>query len=108
MRKTKVVGFSIPPELHKEFEALIKKGHKTKSEFFREIFAVYLKTLESAISGRERMSFEEPDLAKALKTYWDLRSLGETETIIVGLGLVVKNGKVLIGRRVEKDKWVEN
>ncbi|MDD5710737.1 MAG: NUDIX domain-containing protein [Candidatus Colwellbacteria bacterium] len=108
MRKTKIVGFSIPPALHREFEALIKKGHKTKSEFFREVLAVYLKTLESVVPGRENINVSEPDLAKALKIYWNLRSLGDTETIIVGLGLIVKDGKILIGHRTEKDKWVEN
>jgi len=108
MRKTKVVGFSIPPELHKKFEAIIKKGYKTKSEFFREVLDVYFRTLNSAIPLGSRVKLEEPDLAKALKIYWDLRSLGNVETIIIGLGLVVRNGKILIGRRIEKDKWVEN
>lgn len=103
-----MVGFSVPPELHKRFEDLVEKGYKTKSEFFRELLNTHLRTLDYAATQEGKVNLEEPDLAKALKAYWDLRALGETETIIVGLGIVVKDGKVLICRRSKKDKWVEN
>jgi len=107
MRKTKVVGFSVPPELYKKFNATIKKKHKTKSEFFREVLDVYFKTLDSVVP-KEKVDFEEKDLAKVLKAYWGLRASSDTKTIIIGLGIVVKDGKILIGGRKEKDKWVEN
>src|SRR3989344_3445331 len=106
MRKTKIVGFSVPPELHKKLDDLTRKGYKTKSELFREILDVYLKTIDHTARGGGGL--EETDLAKALKAYWDLRSHGTTETIIVGLGIIEKDGQVLLGRRAEKDKWVEN
>ncbi len=107
MRKTKVVGFSIPPKLYKKFNAIVKKGHKTKSEFFREVLDVYFKSLDFTTSSKE-VGFKESDLAKALKSYWTLRASSDTKTIIIGLGIVTKNSKVLIGGRKEKDKWVEN
>lgn len=107
MRSTKIVGFSIPPELHKKFNAAIKKGHKTKSEFFREVLDVYFKTKNSTAPSKE-VGLRELDLARALRSYWTLRASSDTKTIIIGLGIITENGKVLIGGRKEKDKWVEN
>jgi len=103
-----VIGFSIPPELNKKFESITKKKHKTKSEFFREVLGVYFKTVDSAILRKEKFDPKETDLAKILKSYWSLRSSGDLKTIVIGLGIVVKNGKVLIGGRKGKDEWVEN
>ena len=108
MRKTKIVGFSIPPALHKKFEAVVRKKHKTKSEFFREILESYFKTSTSSPSQRRKNDPEEIGLAKTLKTYWELRSSGNLKTIIIGLGIVARNGRVLIGARKDKDPWVEN
>lgn len=40
-RRTKVIGFSVPPELNQEIIDYAKKENKTKSELFREMVAVY-------------------------------------------------------------------
>ncbi len=40
-RQTKVLGFSLPPEMAKEYEDLAKKERKTKSELFREMIELY-------------------------------------------------------------------
>jgi len=108
MRKTKIIGFSIPPALHKKFEAVVRKRHKTKSEFFREILESYFKTSTSSLSQKGKSDSEEANLAKTLKAYWELRSSDNLKTIIIGLGIVEENGKVLIGARKDKDLWVEN
>ena len=107
MRTSKVVGFSIPPELHKKFERLLKTKHKTKSEFFREMFDVY--TASSAtISPTDRLDVRESDLAGVLSTYWKLRSSSECQTIIVGSGIIVKNKQVLLAARKDTDEIVEH
>ena len=103
-----MIGFSIPPELNKKFESVTKRKHKTKSEFFREVLDAYFKTVDSAVFRKGKFNPKEADLAKILKSYWSLRSSGGLKTIVIGLGVVVKNGRVLIGGRKEKDEWVEN
>ena len=37
-RTTKVLGFSVPPEVAQAFEAMAKREHRIKSELFREMF----------------------------------------------------------------------
>jgi metal-responsive CopG/Arc/MetJ family transcriptional regulator len=40
-RTTQVLGFSVPPSLVKEVEALAREERRTKSELFREMVRVY-------------------------------------------------------------------
>lgn len=40
-RSTKVLGFSVPFEIAKEYEDLAKTERKTKSELFREMVRLY-------------------------------------------------------------------
>lgn len=105
MRKTKVIGFSVPPEIHSQFEAVLKIRHKTKSEFFREILDIYFQGLHNQ---KDHLQVGERDIAHMLRKYWELKSSSGLNVIIIGLGIVVKDGKVLIGLRKEKDKWVAN
>jgi len=99
MRKTKVIGFSIPPAIHQKLERIIKSRHKTKSEFFREMIDVYFQSSKSS---------PETNLAKILRSYWQARSDTNQEIIIVCLAIIHKNNQVLIGARKNKDKWVKN
>ena len=102
-RKTKVIGISLPPEINKEVEDYISKTHKTKSEFFRETIASFLKQDEN------NQDTTEQDLASILKGYWDVKaSIGLDVIPIVLLVLTNEKGKILIGCRNEKDKWVDN
>jgi 8-oxo-dGTP pyrophosphatase MutT (NUDIX family)/predicted DNA-binding protein len=110
-RKTRVVGFSIPPEIDNKLEKFIKSKHKTRSEFIREMIDVYFNSVSSKVSARLEPSLEltENDLAKVLKSYWLLRSQAPLKVITIGLAIIVnKEGKVLIGARKAKDKWVDN
>ncbi len=45
-RNTKVIGFSVPPELYDEVLEYAQKEKKTKSELFREMIAVYRRKKE--------------------------------------------------------------
>ena len=40
-RRTRVLGFSVPPELAQEYERLAKREGRSKSELFREMIAAY-------------------------------------------------------------------
>jgi 8-oxo-dGTP pyrophosphatase MutT (NUDIX family)/predicted DNA-binding protein len=110
-RKTRVVGFSIPPEIDNKLEKFIKSKHKTRSEFIREMIDVYFSSINGKPDARVEANIElaEGDLAKVLKSYWLLRSQAPLKVITIGLAVIVnKDNKVLIGARKFKDKWVEN
>ncbi len=40
-RNTKILGFSVLPEIAEEFEALCERKNYTKSELFRAMFRTY-------------------------------------------------------------------
>jgi predicted DNA-binding protein/8-oxo-dGTP pyrophosphatase MutT (NUDIX family) len=111
-RKTKILGFSLPAEVHDQLENLLKKKHKTRSEFIRELIDSYSDSVRQISSEDKDSKFkpgETPNLAKILRSYWDARSLLPLKVIVVGLGIIVdKNGRVLIGAREEIDPYVKN
>jgi metal-responsive CopG/Arc/MetJ family transcriptional regulator len=41
VRTTKIVGFSMPPQMEKELQEMAKEEHRTKSELFREMVRFY-------------------------------------------------------------------
>lgn len=45
-RASKVLGFSVPPELAKEYEQLAARQKKSKSELFRQMVESYKAKLE--------------------------------------------------------------
>ena len=45
-RKTTVLGFSVAPEIAKEYEQLASRQRKTKSELFRQMVEAYKAKLE--------------------------------------------------------------
>jgi len=103
-RSTKIVGLSLPPETHKKIESYIKKNHKTRSEFYRQMIDSYFTKNETF----EKYKPRETDIASALRNYWELKSKTKLRLIIVGLGIITnKKREVLIGERKQKDKWVE-
>ena len=61
-RKTRVLGFSVPPEVAEEYERLAKRERRTKSDLFREMIAAYkahraeeeFNSLQSRMSRRAR------------------------------------------------------
>lgn len=111
-RTTKIVGFSLPPEVHRELENLIQQKHKTRSEFLRELIDTYAdsaRTISRSTTREEVVEGESPNLAKILQSFWDVRSESPLKVIVVGLGIIVNSeGKVLIGARQDKDPWVKN
>jgi len=107
-RKSKVVGFSLPPEIHQRLERTIKQKHKTRSEFFRGIIDLYFQSLQPPAAPAST-ELKETDLAKILESYWLLKSQSKTKIIVIGLAIITNyKNKVLIGARKAKDPWVEN
>jgi len=111
-RRSKIIGFSLPPEVGKKLENFIKSEHKTRSEFFRGLIDMYSKSLDEEKRQIERtgdeFNIDESDLGKALAFYWDLKSKMINKVIPIGLAIIENKGKVLIGKRKDTDKWVKN
>ena len=53
-RTTKIMGFSVPPAVVREVEALAKQERRTKSELFREMVRVYRRYTEQRNRDDER------------------------------------------------------
>ena len=111
-RNSKVIGISLPPEVHKKLNSLMKAKFKTRSELIREMIDTYSNSLSSVNKEVQQSNtplvLEEADITKILKAYYELRSNQEVDTIVIGLGIIVKDGKVLIGKRGSLDKNVRN
>ena len=111
-RTTKVVGFSVPPEIYKRLEKLIKVKHQTRSEFIREMFDVYLQTLEEKSDKKEaieKLDLRDSDFSNILKAFWRLKARSDIKIITIGLAVIVnQQNKVLIAARRGKDRYVEN
>lgn len=95
-RKKPVTSFTIPPELTKQIDSLAEKNSWNRSEAIRHVIEGYF---SSPIS--------ESDLSSILMTYWRVRGNASGKVILAGVGLIIKEGKVLIGARKKKDKYVE-
>lgn len=110
-RKTRVVGFSLPPEIDNKLLKIMKNKHKTRSEFMREMIDLYFSSVRSDVRKNmdEKIDLDKTSLAKILMSYWLLRSQTSVKVITIGLAIIVnKEGEVLIGARKMKDQWVEN
>ena len=65
-----VINISLPKELNKSVEELVKKGkYATKSEFFRELLRLWLegKILRELAESRKELASGKGKLLKSLK-----------------------------------------
>ncbi len=111
-RTSKVIGISLPPKVYKRINSLMKARFKTRSELIREMIDVYSNSISTinkdAIKHDDQAHVEEADIAKLLKAYYEIRTNQNVDTIIVGLAIITKNGKVLIGKRGKLDGNIRN
>jgi len=64
-RTTQVLGFSVPPSLVKEVEALAREERRTKSELFREMVRVYSRYRQQRDRDEDRWVMKIIEEAKA-------------------------------------------
>lgn len=64
-RTVKVIGFSVPPEIADEFDALCEKNKCTKSEMFRLMYRTY-KELMTSRENKDQMEFFLPEPTKRI------------------------------------------
>jgi len=65
-----VINISLPKELNKSVEELVKKGkYATKSEFFRELLRLWIegKILRELAESRKELASSKGKLLKSLK-----------------------------------------
>jgi len=108
-RKTKIVGFSLPPETYQKIENLLRTTHKTRSEFMRQVIDSYLEiTQKTLLSAPKTETIISPqDINKILKLYYQIISQNKKEVIVIGLGIIAQNNRVLLGQRKKKDPYVK-
>lgn len=107
MRKTKVVGFSLPAQTEKKIKKYLKETCKTRSELMREMIDLYFSAIGST-RDLSALNITDLDLNKVLKLYYELVGMGQKEVLVIGLGIITCEGKVLIGQRRKKDPHVKD
>jgi predicted DNA-binding protein len=80
-RTTKIVGFSVPPEMAREIEELASKQDKTKSELFREMVAFY------RIVSREKERTLERFVEEVISDFQTRRKAGRLPSAAEELGV---------------------
>ena len=64
-RTTKILGFSVPPSMAEEFEALRIEEARTKSELFRAMFRVYKYYRKQGHADLPELAIKEEERKKA-------------------------------------------
>lgn len=110
-RKSRITAISLPKEIDSLLETWQKRLHKNRSELLREMINFYVDSNksrgETAKTNPEYIDYS--DANKVLKLYYKL--LSETKprpTTVVGIGIVNKRNKVVIGLRKTKDHTIKD
>lgn len=74
-RNTKVLGFSVSPEIAKEYEQLAKAEKKTKSELFRDMISLYQQYRERKEFFRLQASLAKKAAELGIRTEEDVERL---------------------------------
>lgn len=74
-RRTRVLGFSVPPELAEEYEKLARREGRSKSELFREMIAAYKTKRDEEAFGRLQSRMSRRARAKGVLTEKDVERL---------------------------------
>ena len=103
------MGFSLPPETYQQIENLLKKTHKTRSEFMRQVISSYLEISKKTIleAPKAEVVISPEDINKILKFYYQIIGNNKKKVLVIGLGIISKDGQVLIGQRKEKDPYIK-
>jgi hypothetical protein len=104
--KALITAFSLSPKSEKILETLQKRSGKSRSEIIRNLLSSPPKTTPVAAATPV---INPDDANKVLKYYYQLISTQTPKpTIVIGIGIVARSGKVLIGLRKSLDQYVKN
>lgn len=110
-KKTSITAFSLPVETEKVLEKLQGKFGKSRSELIREMINFYLKSEKRTQNIREtpNLNIDSDDTNKILKYYYQFISQNKKQTsMVIGIAIINKKDRVLIGLRKTKDIHVKN
>lgn len=94
-RNRPVTSFTLPKEVVKKMDELSRKRGLSRSETVSKVITDYLCSPANDL-----------DLSAILRSYWKVRGSIKQSVILAAVGILEKNGKVLIGRRKDKDPYV--
>lgn len=109
-RKSLVTAISLPRETSMLLEKLQNKFHKTRSELLREMISFYVDSFRGRGEARSNKEYiDDSDVNKVLKLYYKLiTETGSKPAIVVGISIINKNDKVIIGLRKNTDPNVKD
>lgn len=102
MRNSKVLTISLPPQVFKKIETTRKTARKSRSEIIRDMIGSYFKN--PSISPNKETNLN----ICTIKELFNILQDHKNDILLICLGIIVKDKKVLIGKRKEKDKLVRN
>lgn len=112
--KTLITAFSLSSKSNNILEKLQKRTGKTRSEIVRNLINSYAKSVDSPASSASPppqilavTNSEETN--KILKYYYQIISAADRKpTMVIGIAIISRRSKVLIGLRKSTDKHVKN
>jgi ADP-ribose pyrophosphatase YjhB (NUDIX family) len=111
-KKTGITAFSLLPETEKVLNRLQNKLHKNRSELIREMINYYAKSAKKTPDksmGVTDTRIDGSDTNKILKYYFQLISRQKYRpSMVIGIAIINKKNKVLIGSRKSRDVYVKN
>ena len=109
-RKSLVTAISFPKETGLLLEKLQNKFHKNRSELLREMINFYVNSSKSrGVAQKDQEHIDDSNINKVLKLYYKL--ISETKpkpVIVVGIAIINKKDKVIIGLRKVNDPNVKD
>ena len=109
-RKSLITAISLPKETSLVLDRLQNKSHKNRSELLREMINFYVDSFKKrGESKKDQEYIDDSDVNRVLKLYYKL--ISETKpkpTIVVGISIINKKNKVIIGLRKTNDPNVKD
>src|SRR3989304_7226028 len=111
--KTLITAFSLSPKSEVILKRLQKRLGKTRSEIVRNLINSYAKSAITNDFDKPSVkilpAFNQDETNKILKYYYQIiTSADHKPTLVIGIAVVSKSGKVLIGLRKASDLHVKN
>jgi len=110
--KSRITAFSLPTETIRVLNKLQTKHQKSRSQLLRDMINFYLKfghQSETRQPNKQSSDLDNSDANKVLKYYFQLLSqLKPKPTLVIGIAIINKKDRVLIGLRKTRDVHVKN
>ncbi len=108
--KSLITAFSLSPENEITLKRMQNKSGQTRSEIVRNLINSHSQKLKSGVGDMVfTRSLSNDDTNQILKYYYSLISNQKIKpTIVIGIAVISRSGKVLIGLRKTADRYIKN